>query len=80
MCTNLSMLVGVYGMESLALTNLRRQSIGPLYRRFDLSAAYCTCKRALTCSTGAAIKLTVVPAMIPAMPCPKLGRVARSGW
>lgn len=80
MRANLFMLVGVYSVESLALTSLRRQSIGPLYIRFDLSAAYCTCKRALTCSTGAAMKLTVVPARIPAMPCPKLGRVARSGW
>lgn len=74
------MLVAVYIMWILALTILRIQSTGPLYMRFDLSAAYCTCRRALTCSTGAAMKLTVVPAMIPAMPCPKLGRVAMSGW
>lgn len=30
------------------------------------------------CSTGAATKLTVHPAMIPAIPCPKLGKVLRS--
>lgn len=42
--------------------------MGPLYMRLLLSAAYCTWRRALICSTGAAMKLTVVPAMIPAMP------------
>ncbi|KAH0238750.1 hypothetical protein KCV06_g596, partial [Aureobasidium melanogenum] len=43
--------------------------------RFDLSAEYWTCRRALTCSTGAAMNETVLPAMIPAMACPMVGSV-----
>ncbi|KAH0207520.1 carrier protein YMC2, partial [Aureobasidium melanogenum] len=46
--------------------------------RFDLSAEYWTCRRALTCSTGAAMNETVLPAMIPAMACPMAEKRARS--
>lgn len=57
------------------LTIFLVQSIGPLYIRCFLSAAYWICNRALTCSTGAAMKLTVHPASIPAIPCPNAGSV-----
>ena len=55
------------------LTIFLEQSMGPLYRRFDLSAAYWICRRALMCSTGAAMKDTVQPAMTPAMAWPTVG-------
>ena len=55
-------------------TMLVTQCTGPLYSRPFLPAAYCICNRALTCSTGAAMKLTVHPAMVPAMAWPRAGR------
>lgn len=42
--------------------------MGPWYRRADLVEEYWICKRAFMCSTGAAMKLTVAPAMTPARP------------
>jgi hypothetical protein len=49
--------------------------MGPLYNLALFSAAYCTCSRALMCSTGAAMKLTVHPAPTPAMACPITGNL-----
>ena len=63
----------LWGDWKKKLTIFVTQSIGPLYRRLLFSAEYWTCRRALTCSTGAAIRLTVHPAPIPAKPCPAAG-------
>jgi len=47
--------------------------MGPWYSREDFVDEYWICRRALICSTGAAMKETVAPAITPAIPCPTLG-------
>lgn len=63
-------------------TSLFVQSIGPLYFIPSVlpRALYWICSRDLTCSTGAAMKLTVQPANTPAIPWPMVGRASLFGY
>lgn len=47
--------------------------MGPLYKRSDFLLEYWIWRRAFRCSTGAAMKLTVAPAITPAIPWPREG-------
>jgi len=53
--------------------------MGPLYKRDDLRDEYWVCKRALMCSTGAAMKETVAPAITPATAWPIVGNLCGGG-
>ena len=47
--------------------------MGPLYSLSDFLGEYWICRRALMCSTGAAMNETVAPAITPAIAWPIVG-------